>query len=239
MRLGLSVMKLSWADERTALARAAIGMAARGLVSGASGNASTRLVPPDRPEAEERYLITPAGLAYDQLDEAALVEVDGDLEPVFGDGIPSSESQLHLSIYRARPDVRSVMHTHSIYATVAAVLGRPIPPVVDEMVVMLGGAVEVAEYAFPSTEELAESAEQALGGRAAVLLRNHGLCVAAESPDAALRLSELVERVAQIHLFAVLSGGATTLPADVVAAEQAVYRMRAGLPEAAATAGGE
>ena len=88
---------------------------------------------------------------------------------------PSSETRLHLEIYRRRADVRAVAHTHSIYASAAAVVGRDIPPLIDEMLLTIGGPVKVSSYAFPGTQELAEAAYTALGDRNAALLRNHGV----------------------------------------------------------------
>ena len=213
-------------DLRKQLYAAVTEMERRGLVAGSSGNASVRLASVD---AGERYLITPAGLPYEHMTPADLVEVDENIEPVCGEGIPSTESALHLGIYRRRPDIGAVVHTHSLYASVAAVVGNPIPPIVDEMVVYLGGTVEVAEYGFPGTEELAEAAADALGDRRAVLLRNHGMCAVGETLAEALRNAVLVERVAQIYAFAQLAGGATYVPEDAVEAERAVYMMRYGL----------
>ena len=213
--------------ERLSLLAAAQEMARLGLVARSSGNVSVRL---DDPSGEERYLITPAGVPYGRMTAADLVLVNGELEPVEDEGIPSSESLMHLAIYRARPDVRSIMHTHSIHASAAAVAGKAIPPVVDEMVISVGGGVEVADYGFPGSEELAENVVRALGERRAVLLRNHGLCVAAGSPEEALAIAVLVERVAHIFFAAEAAGGAICLPEDSIESEQAIYRMQAGLP---------
>ena len=215
-------------DPRQQLYAAVIEMERRGLVAGSSGNASIRLAPVDE---GERYLVTPAGLPYEQMTPDDLVEVDGNIEPVSGEGIPSTESALHLAIYRRRPDIGGVIHTHSLYASVSAVVGKPIPPIVDEMVVYLGGPVEVAEYGFPGTEELADAATDALGDRRAVLLRNHGMCAVGETIETALRNAVLVERVAQIYAFARVAGGATQVPGDAVEAERAVYMMRYGLDD--------
>ncbi len=214
--------------ERALLLAAVKEMARVGLVSGSSGNASIRL-PLER--GQERFLITPASKDYSRLTAGGLVAVNGEIEPVDGDGVPSTESLLHLAIYRARPDIGAVMHTHSVHATALAVSGRPIPPVIDEMVVYLGGQVEVAGYGFPGSEELAAGAVKALGDRRAVLLRNHGLCGAGASPDEALQACVLAERAAQVFLLAEAAGGATPLPADAVGAERAAYLMRSGLKE--------
>ena len=213
-------------DPRQQLFDAVMEMERRGLVAGSSGNASVRLAPVDE---GQRYLVTPAGLPYEQMTPDDLVEVDENIEPVSGEGIPSTESALHLGIYRRRPDIGGVVHTHSLYASVSAVIGKPIPPIIDELVVYLGGPVEVAEYGFPGTEELAEAAADGLGDRRAVLLRNHGMCAVGETIEAALRNAVLVERVAQIYVCAQMTGGATQVPEDAVEVERAVYMMRYGL----------
>jgi L-fuculose-phosphate aldolase len=216
----------SYITEREQLLDAAHELLERGLVTGSSGNVSIRL--PDDGD-EERYLITPAGVPYSQMHTDGLVLVDRDLEPVGADLVPSTESMLHLAIYRARRDINAVVHTHSLFASVAAVTGRPIPPVVDEMVVYVGGAIEVAEYEFPGSEELAEAGLEALGDRRAVLLRNHGMCAAGASLDEAMHIAVLVERVAQIYIQAEMTGGAIELPDYAVEAERQVYLMRSGL----------
>ena len=94
-----------------------------GLVSGSSGNASVRIDAPGSPNA---FLVTPAALPYPTMTSDQLVAVDDALNPIDGDGVPSSESLLHLAIYRARPDVNAVMHTHSVYATALGVARTPL-----------------------------------------------------------------------------------------------------------------
>lgn len=221
-------MSYSWSKERADLLAAVKAMSARGLVTGTAGNASARLRRAGEPDL---YLVTPAAMAYDAMTESDLVVVDGDVEPVGGEGIPSSESLLHLAIYHARPDLQAVVHTHSVFATVAAVTGRAIPPIVDELVLYVGGAVEVAQYAPPSSQALADAAVKALGDRRAVLLRHHGLCAGAGSPHEALEVCSLVERIAQIYFYSSMAGAADTLPDDVIESEQAIYRMRADLTD--------
>ena len=195
----------------------------RGLIAGSNGNVSMRL----QDEAgAARYMVTPAGVPYDVLDEHGLVVVDDELEPVGEELVPSTESLLHMGIYSTRPDVNAIVHTHSLYASVAAVTGNAIPPIVDEMVVYVGGAVQVAKYGFPGTEELARAAVDALGDRRAVLLRNHGMCAVGPDLDEALRVAVLVERVAQIFVHAEMTGGATPLPGYAIESERQVYLMK-------------
>lgn len=207
--------------ERREVLRAVERIAAAGLVSGSSGNVSARITGSDPP----LLAVTASSVPYDRFALDDVLVVDFDVEPVVGDGVPSSESLTHLAIYAARPDVGAVIHTHSVYASAFAAAGRPIAPVLDEQAVVLGGAVEVAEYGASASEELAERAVGALGDRAAVLLRNHGAVGVGRTLDEALAAVTLTERVAQVQLLAALLGGAGELPADVVARERKMYLM--------------
>ena len=209
-------------SERRAVLEAARAMHRAGLVAASSGNASMRVGPPDA----ATLAITTAGKDYAAmgLDEVVVVDFDG--EPIEGDGMPSTEMLLHTAIYRARPDVRAVMHTHSIYASALAVAGRPLPPLADEMVVAVGGAVEASEYAFPGTEELGEAVVAALGERNAALVRNHGLVGVGVTLDEALRVCEMTERAAHIYAAAKAFGEPSPLPPDAVETEQELFRMR-------------
>jgi L-fuculose-phosphate aldolase len=212
-----------WDAEKRALWEATQEMVRRGLVSGASGNASLRLSPE---EGRELLAITPTQRLYSELAPEDIVVIDFDGEPVEGELLPSSETPLHLAIYRARRDAKAVVHTHSIFASVLAVAGLELPPIIDEMVMAIGGGVRVADYAFPGSEELAQRACEALGERNAVLLRNHGMVGVGRSLKEALENCHLVERVAQIFVYSTLLGKATPLPQEVVEAETELFRMR-------------
>ena len=199
-------------------------MAALGLVVGTSGNVSVRV----DANSDERELmaITPSGIEYDILNTEDILVADMDIEPVEGDGVPSSEAMLHAEIYRHRRDVGAVMHTHSAFATAVAVAGLDIPPIIDEMVLTVGGEVKVAEYAFPSSEALAANVREALGGRNAALIRNHGVVGVGADLRVALKVCELVEHAAQVMVYARMLGGTTSLPSDVIEAEVALFEMR-------------
>ena len=213
-----------WRSERQLLWEVTVEMVQQSMVAGSSGNVSMRLAGDEN--AGSNILITPAGRPYRQLGPDDLVVIDLDGEPVEGDLMPSSEAATHLRLYRERREVESVVHTHSPYASAAAVAGLEIPPVVDEMVIEVGGSVEVAEYAFPSTAELAEHVYRALGDRNAVLLRNHGLIGVGPGVWEALGVCQLVERAAQIFLYASLLDRVLPLPQQIVEMEQDLFRMR-------------
>ena len=201
------------------VAEVARKMAELGLVSGTSGNVSARL--PDGLIA-----ITPMGRRCEEVSTDDVVVVDGDLFPVDGDLAPSSESLLHAAIYEARPDVGGIVHTHAVYSSAVAVAGLGIPPIVDEMVVALGGEVKVSEYAPPASDAVAQRVREALGPRDAALIRNHGAVGVGVDPQSALDASILTERVAKIFVLSSTLGRPGTLPDDVVASEAAIFEMR-------------
>ena len=221
-------MSNQWETQRREVTWAAREMASRGLVSGSSGNVSVRLSPQDAPTL--LVAITPSGKPYSRLEEADIVVIDEYGEPVEGDGVPSSETLLHLALYHARPDVVAVIHTHSLFASVAAVAGMEISPILDELATTLGGPVRVAGYGFPGSAELADKVALALGDRAAALVRNHGAVGVGGSAQEALEVCTLLERAAQIFVYASLLGRATPVPQDSIEAEQSIYRMTHGLP---------
>ncbi len=210
-----------WQAEREAVAVASREMHARGLVVGSAGNVSMRL----GGEGGGLLAITPTRKRYDELTADAIQVIDFEGEPVEGDLVPSVESLMHIAVYRARPDVRAVVHTHSVYATVLAVARLPLPPLIDEMITSIGGEVKVTGYAFPSTEELARQAAGALAERNAVILANHGVVGVGADLRAALTVCEMVERAAQVYVLARAIGRVHLLPDEVIAAEQELFRM--------------
>ncbi len=110
-------------------------MMSTGLVVGTSGNVSRRCAP-------ESFLITPSGVGYDSLQPNDLVEVDLKTGVCGGIQKPSTETPLRAAIYRARPDVGAIVHTHSPYAAVFAVNRTEIPPLLEEMAQLVGGECE-------------------------------------------------------------------------------------------------
>jgi L-fuculose-phosphate aldolase len=217
-------MSEAFDSERAEVLAAVQRIAASGLVAGSSGNVSRRISSADG----ERIAITASSVPYHRFTLDDVLVVDFDIEPVVGDGIPSSESLTHAAVYRARPDVGAVIHTHPPHASAFAAAGQPIPPILDEQVVILGGAVEVAQYASSASEELADNCVEALGERASVLLRNHGAVAVGRGLEEAIAAAELTERIARIHLLAAALGGAQELAPEIVARERAMYRMTHG-----------
>jgi L-fuculose-phosphate aldolase len=190
-------------------------MMSTGLVVGTWGNVSRRCPP-------EGFQITPSGIPYHKLQPGDLVKVDLQTGSCSGRLRPSTETLLHAAIYRARPDVGAIVHTHSPYAAVFAVNRTELPPLLEEMAQLVGGGVRVAPYAAPGSADLAEGAVNALQERAAVLLANHGLVGVGCTLKEALTVCQVVEKSAQVFLWAKLSGSPHLLK------EQEVQELRRG-----------
>jgi ribulose-5-phosphate 4-epimerase/fuculose-1-phosphate aldolase len=199
---------------------AARQMLARGLVVGTAGNVSLRLAP----EASRPLLaITPTSRPYDSLapDDIQIFDFDG--RKVEGSLPPSIEMPLHTGIYRARPDINAVIHTHSVFATATAVAGISIPPVLEEQVAYLGGEVKLAAYAPGGSPALAENAVAALGDRNAVLLANHGAVGVGHDLPRAFHACELLEKTAHVYLVALATGRVAVLTPEAQAAARLLY----------------
>lgn len=222
------VMPSKYQSEKVAVLSISQEMARKGLVVGSAGNVSMRLGP-------DLIAITPSRKHYSDLTAEDIQVIDFDGSPVEGELIPSVETMMHVLAYRARPDVGAVVHTHSLYASALAVAHLALPPIIDELVTAIGGEVRVTEYAFPSTEELAQHAAGALLDRNAVLLANHGVVGIGPTLRDALTVCVLVEHAAHIFFLARGLGEVHTLPAEIVALEQELYRMARAPNPAAGT----
>lgn len=177
-----------------------------GLVVGTAGNVSAR-----EPGAA-LFWVTPSGVDYEKLAAEHLVCVDLGGRLVAGTLKPSSDTGNHAAIYRARDDVAAIVHTHSPYATVFAVLRRQIPALLVETAGYLGGPVPVMDYLPPANPELGERAAHGLGPHRAVLLPNHGVIAVGESAESAFTAALLVEHSARIAYLASLLGRPEPIP---------------------------
>jgi L-fuculose-phosphate aldolase len=192
-----------------------------GLVHGTAGNCAARL--PDG-----NVVLTPSSLDYRTmtLDDLVVCDLDGNV--VEGHRGPTSEKSLHLRALATNPDVNATMHCHAKYCTMFALTRQPIPAVIEEVLVYLGGDVPVAEYCTTGSVELADEISRYLADRAAVLMANHGLFVVARSPKHSLELAQLVELTAEIVWGAMLLGEIVPLPDDIVERFSSYYRMGRG-----------
>ena len=201
---------------REAVLATAKRMLAEGLVEGTSGNISGRL-------PGGLVCLTPSSVPYDTMTLDDLVVVEGDGTVVEGTRSPTSEKDLHLATLSRYPELGAVIHTHAVYATMFALAREPIPAVIEEVVVYLGGDVPCCEYKGTGTADLGAEVAARLADRGAALLANHGLVTCGASPERALHNAALAERTAKIVW------GARTMGATIHPLPDKVNRDMAGV----------
>lgn len=165
-----------------------------GLCKEKGGNFSIR-------DKETGYiLITPSAVAREDLTEKhiCVLDIDGNVIESLEGIRPSSESLMHLETYKVRDDIDSIVHTHSLYATIFAVSNKPIKPIVYEAI-NYGGYVYVAPYERPGTVELATGVAKLLEKNDACMLERHGLAVVGKGIKETLLKARYVEEVAEIY----------------------------------------
>jgi len=138
-----------------------------------------------------------------------IVIINFDNEVINGpDLLPSQESPMHIAIYKARPEINAIVHSHPVWSTVFSITGKNISLVDAEMDEFLGGEVICAEYAEVATEELGNNVVKALGkNKFAALMRNHGAVCIGKNFEEAFNSSNFLEKSAQTVLFGNLLGG--------------------------------
>ncbi|MEY2517365.1 MAG: L-fuculose-phosphate aldolase [bacterium] len=189
---------------RIDVARACRELAASGLVIGSAGNVSAR--------AGELVAVTPTGARLSSMsgDRVAIVDLDGAL--VDGPLAPTSELPFHLAIYR-RFDTGAVVHTHPPMGTAVACVADELP-CIHYTLPLLGGPVRVARYATFGTDELATSIVDALDGRRAALIAQHGAVTIGDDLQAALEATELLEWACGVYVHACACGTPRVLGED-------------------------
>ncbi len=202
-REGLMIL----AETRYAVAEAARELHRTGLVQGTAGNVSAR------DDDTGLIAITPSAAPYESMraDDIAVVHQDGTL--VEGLYAPSSEVPMHVAVYQKLPWVRSVVHTHSPYATTFAALNLPIEPA-HYLIALVGERIPVALYATYGTEEIGRRAVDALGDGLAVLLQGHGVLTVGATLPQAMTAAAVTEYVARIYHQALVIGQPELLPRE-------------------------
>jgi len=201
---------------RSEVARASRRMHEAGWVANHDGNASVRA-------GRDRFLITPTATSKVAVDESSLVLIDGAGRVVEGTRKPPGETELHLAVYRARPDVEAVLHAHPPYATAFGAARRPLEPIcLPEAVVSLG-SVPCAPFALPKTPEAVGGAAQCATAANQFLLAGNGVITTGPDLDLAFLRMELVEHLAKILWLARALGGAQELPAEAMPALLAAH----------------
>jgi L-fuculose-phosphate aldolase len=190
------------AAQRQQVAETALSLLTTGLVVNTSGNVSVRL--------GDEVIITPSGKDYDSLsiDDICVMTLSG--EWVEGQLLASSETPLHLAVYRSNPEIEAIVHTHSVHATAVSTLLDKLPAIHYQMV-DLGGEIPVAPYATFGSIELAESVVTTLPGHNAVLMKNHGSLTVATTLKKALARTITLDWCCEVWLKAATAGTPSTL----------------------------
>lgn len=194
----------------------------KGLVSMTSGNVSAR-------DFESGLaVIKPSGVDFDDLqaEDMCVCEVSGKV--VEGRLKPSVDAATHLYVYRNMPEVGSVVHTHSNYATAFAALGRPIPVCLTAIADEFGCAIPVSDYARIGEEEIGQEIVAKIGKSPAILMRSHGVFTIGPNVKAAFKAAVILEDVAKTYHLALLLGQPEEIPPEEVERAHRRYKEKYG-----------
>ena len=194
------------------------------LVAWTSGNVSAR------DPSTGFVVIKPSGIRYEDLTPESMVVVDLDGKVVEGRNKPSSDTFAHVYVYRHRPDVNGVVHTHSTFATAWAAAGRPIPPVLTAICDEFGGPIPVGAYAKIGGDEIGQEIIRSIGSSPAILMKNHGVFTVGRTPEAAVKAAVMVEDVARTVFYALQLGQPDEIPPEEVARAHRRYLEEYGQP---------
>lgn len=179
-------------SKRSQVLETSVRLEALGLNNGTSGNVSLR--------SEELFLITPTGIKPSQMRSVDIVEMSMSGE-ILGSGSPSSEWRFHRDIYAVRPEIKAIVHLHSLAATAFSTLRRDLPPFHYMIAVVGGDSVRCAPYALFGSQLLSNHAISALENRKACLLANHGMISIGRDMEEAVEIAiELESLCAQFML---------------------------------------
>jgi L-ribulose-5-phosphate 4-epimerase len=196
------------AELRQELAQLHRELTRNGLVAWTSGNISARVT------GHDLFVIKPSGLSYDELTPASMVVVDLAGSVVEGDLAPSSDTATHAYVYRARPDVGGIAHTHSPYATAWAAHGLAIPCVLTAIADEFGGDIPIGPFALIGGEEIGVGIVATLSASRspAVLMRSHGVFTVGATARDAVKAAVMCEDAARTVLLARTLGEPERLP---------------------------
>lgn len=184
----------------------------KGYIKGVGGNVSIRLV------EDNAIAVTPSQTEYSEMSEQDICIVDFDLNVIAENGLkPSIETAMHVSVYRNRPDVNSVVHTHQEYASIFSLINTPIPALFDEVSLHTGPIADVVPYGLSGSPQLLENITGMLNNQCnCYILQNHGALSLGTSIEKAKMNAELLEKSAKIYYMALSTGKeVTVLPGDI------------------------
>ena len=192
-----------------------------GLIHGTSGNIAVRC-------EDGNVAITPSGISYTgmTLEDIAIVDPNG--KWLEGNYKPSSETPMHTTVLRARPDVGATVHTHGMFCTIMAMSDEPMRPITPPQAEFT--PVKIVPFTMPGSNDLAGIVADTLGEKGrAVLLKNHGMFTCGKNIKAAMAAATYTEEMAQTTYYSKLLGNyqpmsqeAEKAMQDLIAADQAV-----------------
>lgn len=167
-------------------------------------------------------VIKASGIRYEEMRVKHMVVVDLEGKVIEGNLKPSSDTASHLYIYKHRPDVGGVVHTHSAYATAFAAVNKPIPVVLTAIADEFGGPIPCGGFALIGDEEIGKVVVESIGNSPAVLLKNHGVFTIGKNAKAAVKAAVMTEDNAKTVWLAMQIGVPDEIPAEEV--EKLHYR---------------
>jgi L-ribulose-5-phosphate 4-epimerase len=162
-------------------------------------------------------VIKPSGVRYEDLTPENMVVVDLEGRVMEGALKPSSDTDAHLYIYRHRPEVMGVVHTHSTYATAFAAVGKGIPVYLTSICDEFGGPIPCGAYAKVGRNEIGQEVLRSIGSSPAILMKNHGVFAIGKTPEGAVKAAVMVEDAARTVFYAFQLGTPEEIPAEEVA----------------------
>ena len=196
---------MNYENERNIVLNACREMVKGNLTVGSWGNISIKC-------HDGNIAITPSGTNYEKSKPEDMVITDINGSVIEGKLAPSSERLMHYAIYKKRPDVNAIVHTHSVYSSVLSVTDDKIPPITEDTAMILGNGVNVSEYAITGTQELADKVVKGLDTNNATIMKNHGAVTVGSDMERAVIAAQVLEKSAHIFILAKLCGKVNVLP---------------------------
>ena len=180
------------------------------LVMWTSGNVS------GRDPKTNLVVIKPSGVSYDKLLPDNLVVVDLNGNVIEGDLKPSVDMATHLYVYKHMPEIMSVIHTHSTYASAFAAIGKPIPVCLTAMADFFGRDIPVGELVLIGEEEIGKEIVRKIGNSKAIIMKNHGPFTIGASVNEALQAAIFLEETAKVLIMSRILGEPQPIPESMV-----------------------
>lgn len=188
-------------EYRQLIVDTAMDLVNRGYLSASGGNISVRI------SSHQALAITPSNLDYLQMDASDVCVLDLDLKALAGERKPSVESAMHAAIYKTRPDVNAIVHTHQVYPSALALLGKSIPALFDEQVRFLGRSVNLIPYKPSGSNQLMKTVvKHVRDHNSAYLMANHGALLFGDDMVRAVGNAAVLDKCALAYLLTLCAG---------------------------------